>query len=290
MGLAETVFGKNLVQGGWAREDLVITCKINPATGGKIVNQGLSRKHMIEGVNNSLNRMGLEYADVVYLHRPDADVPISETIRAANALIDMDKCFYWGTSEFSAEQIMECHEYCSRYGLIPPIVEQPEYNMLKRDTVEVDYIPLYDKYGMGLTTWGALQGGMLTGKFNDGNIPDDSRVSNSPFKGFFQVRYDTRIANNKEVMIGKLQALGKLAADNGCSQTQLSIAWVMKNPDLSSAILGASKVEQLDEALGSMDIYKRMTPELLNQIEEILENRPTPPLNWRTWQPFAPRR
>jgi aryl-alcohol dehydrogenase-like predicted oxidoreductase len=245
---------------------------------------------MIEGVKNSLNRMQLEYADVLFLHRWDTEVPIGETIRAANALIEDDKAFYWGTSEFSASEIMECHEYCNRYGLIPPIVEQPEYNLFHRNKMEVDFVPLFDKYGMGTTIWGPLSSGILTGKFNDGNIPEDSRLLTSPFAFLYQHRYNTSIAARKEEMTAKLQGLGKIAAEVGCSQSQLSLAWILCNKDVSTAILGASKVEQLDDSFGAIEVYKRLTPEVLEQIEATMGTRPETGINWRTWTPLAARR
>jgi aryl-alcohol dehydrogenase-like predicted oxidoreductase len=162
--------------------------------------------------------------------------------------------------------------------------------MLKRDKMEVEFVPLFEKYGLGTTIWSPLCQGILTGRFNSGEIPEDSRFSTSKVAELLKSFFWSRIENAKEVMVGKLQALGQLAADNGVTQSQLALAWTMKNPDVSTAIFGSSRISQHDENLGAMDLYRRMTPELLTQIEEILDNRPTPPLNWRTWQPFPPRR
>ena len=174
-GISEIILGKNLKQGVWDRDDLVISTKLMPSKGGI---QGLSRKRIRNGFPKSLERLQLDYVDVLFIHRIDLEVPLKETISAINEIIDNDQAFYWGTSEFTPAQISECHLICEKYGWIPPIVEQCEYNMLHRDVFERDYAPIFDQYGTGTTVWGPIAGGLLSGKYNDGKVPENARYSN----------------------------------------------------------------------------------------------------------------
>lgn len=287
-GVAETVLGRNLKQGGWDRDDLVISLKLM-CRGNLAGIQGLSSKHIRQGVRNSLSRMQLDYADVFFLHRFDPEVPLYEQIRTVNQLLEDDKFFYWGTSMFTPQQLLECYQICDKYGFHYPVVEQCEYNMLVRKNVEVDLAPIFDKYNLGTTIWGPIAGGILSGKYNDGNIPEGSRVDVVKHP-LIQASFHQKVTQQKEKAVKALQGLGALAEELGVTQSQLAIAWTLKNPDVSTAIVGATKVSQIEENLGALDAYSKLTPEVLARIETILDNRPTPHTNFRTWKPFAPRR
>lgn len=287
-GVSESILGKNIKQGGWDRDDLIISLKLM-CTGKLAGIQGLSSKHIRQGVRNSLNRMQMDYADVFYLHRFDCEVPLYEQIRTVNQLLEEDKFFYWGSSMFTPQQLLECYKICDKYGFHYPVVEQCEYNMLARKNVEVDLVPIFDRYHVGTTVWGPLSGGLLTGKYNDGNIPQGSRIDTMKHP-LVQADFQEKINKQKEKAVQRLQGLGALAEELGVTQSQLSIAWVMKNPDVSTAIVGATKVSQIEENLGALDAYAKLTPEILARIETILDNRPTPGMNFRNWKPFPPRR
>lgn len=285
-GIAETVLGRNLKQGGWDRDDLVITAKVNPK--GLAGVHGLSRKHIRRSLRNSLKRTQLDNVDILYLHRFDHEVPLEESIRAVNQLIDEDKAYYWGTSEFTPQQLVECHRICEQHGLIPPIVEQCEYNLLHRKTFEVDYVPLYDRFGMGTTVWSPLAGGLLTGKYNDGSIPDQTRFASDEwaiFKIYMAERFSPR-----ETILPALQELGNIANELGCTQAQLALAWTIKSKDVSTAIFGASRASHCDDNLGALEVSQKLTPEVLERIEVLFKNRPEPGMNWNTWSPKPPRR
>jgi voltage-dependent potassium channel beta subunit len=285
-GIAETVLGRNLKQGGWDRDDLVITAKVNPK--GLAGVHGLSRKHIMRSLRNSLKRTQLDNVDIIYLHRFDHEVPLEESIRAVNQLIDEDKAYYWGTSEFLPQQLVECHRICEKYGLIPPIVEQCEYNLLYRKIFEVDYVPLFDHYGMGTTVWSPLAGGLLTGKYNDGAIPDQTRFASDEwaiFKIYFAQRFSPR-----EQILDAMQKLNVLAGELGCTQAQLALAWTLKNKDVSTAIFGASRASHCDDNLGALEVSQKLTPEILEKIEGFFQNRPDTRMNWAAQQPFPPRR
>ncbi|CAG9314359.1 unnamed protein product [Blepharisma stoltei] len=286
LGVAETILGKNIKQGGYDRDDLIITTKLNPSGFGI---QGLSRKRMRQAIDNSLERMQLDYVDVLYIHKFDPEVPLEESIRVINEIIDNDKAFYWGTSDFTPQQISECFAICEKHGWIPPIVEQCEYHMFDRGTFERDYAPVFDQYGLGTTVWSPLCQGFLSGRYNDGNIPE-GRLINSPFLDYFKECYDKYIGSRKEAAIRTLTGLKTVADELGCSQAQLAIAWVIKNPDVSTAIMGASSPRHLDDNLGAVDAMKKLTPEILARIEDLLGNRPTPSMNWRNFTPNTPRR
>jgi aryl-alcohol dehydrogenase-like predicted oxidoreductase len=285
-GKAETILGKNLKQGGWDRDDLILTSKFLPSGFGI---QGNSRKRIRQGMKNTLQRLQLDYSDVLFLHRFDPEVPLLESIRAVNDLIDEDYGFYWGTSMFSAPQLVQCHQLCDQYGLMHPIVEQCEYNLLNRKLVEVEYGPIFDHYGMGTTIWSALSNGILTGKYNDGNIPSDTRVASGEVSQELQQEFATIFAN-KEKTVASLQALGSLAHEIGCTQAELAIAWVLKSKDVSTVIFGVSKPTQLAENLRSVQVSKLLTPELLAKIEDIMQTRPQAPFDWRTMSPSPSRR
>jgi len=271
-GQSETMMGEIIQEKGWDRTDLVLSTKI--FWGGDGPNdQGLSRKHVIEGTKAALQRLQTDYVDLVFCHRPDVETPIEETVRAMNYLIDQGLAFYWGTSEWSAEQIRHAYEVARRENLVPPTMEQPQYNMLHRERVETEYAPLYDDFGLGTTIWSPLASGLLTGKYNDG-IPEDSRLATENYEWLQdQVLVEERIE--------KVQQLADVADDVGCSTAQLALAWCLTNPDVSTVITGASKPHQVEENMQALDVVDQIDDEVADRIEDILDNRPEPAQNWR---------
>jgi voltage-dependent potassium channel beta subunit len=274
-GEAEVVMGNVIRRTGWKRSDLVISTKI--FWGGQGPNdRGLSRKHIIEGVNASLRRFQLDYVDLVFCHRPDPDTPIEETVRAMNRVIDQGKAFYWGTSEWSADQIMEAAMIAKREHLIGPHMEQPQYNMLHRDRVEREYARLYDEIGLGTTIWSPLASGLLTGKYDDG-CPPDTRASLPGMEWLGEQLVGDAAADKRE----KVRRLKPIADEIGCTRAQLALAWCLKNPNVSTVITGASRADQVKENTAALDVVEKITPDLIERIEQILENKPNPPTNFR---------
>jgi voltage-dependent potassium channel beta subunit len=271
-GQAEEMMGDIIQQKGWSRSDLVVSTKI--FWGGDGPNDvGLSRKHVIEGTKAALRRLKMDVVDLVYCHRPDPETPMEETVRAMSHLVDRGYAFYWGTSEWTAEQIRHAAGIAERKNLIPPTMEQPQYNMFHREKVEREFAPLYDDLGLGTTTWSPLASGVLTGKYNDG-IPDDSRLAT---EGYEWLR-EAVLQNDR---LEKVRALTEIAEDLDCTTAQLALAWCLQNPNVSSVITGATKPHQVEENMQALDVANRLTPETMDRIEDILDNRPTPPKNWR---------
>lgn len=267
-GSAETVMGNVIKKAGWKRSDLVVSTKI--FWGGKGPNDnGLSRKHLLEGVDASLKRLQMEYVDLVFCHRPDLYTPIEETVRAMNHVINQGKAFYWGTSEWGATQIMEANGIARREHLIPPLMEQPEYNMFHRQRVEAEYAPLYRDIGLGTTIWSPLASGMLTGKYNRG-IPDGSRITLTGYD-WLRKQFEGEEAAQK---LGKVERLTQIAGELGCSMAQLALAWCLKNPHVSSVITGASRAEQVDENMKALEVTAQLSDAVMQQIEDILQNKP----------------
>jgi len=266
-GQAETVMGKAIKKAGWKRSNLVLSTKIFWGGDGPN-NMGLSRKHIIEGTNAALERMQTDYVDLVYCHRPDPYTPIEETVRAMNYIINSGKAFYWGTSEWSAEEIREAYEVARREHLIAPSMEQPQYNMLHREKMEKEYLKLFKDYKMGTTIWSPLASGVLSGKYNDG-IPKGSRLALGDYKWLLD-RY--KAMEWKE----RAKKLAKLADKLGVSMAQMSIAWVLKNKNVSTVITGASKVEQVKQNMKSLDIVDKLDRGVMDEIETILKNKPEP--------------
>jgi voltage-dependent potassium channel beta subunit len=274
-GEAETVMGKVIKKAGWKRSDLVISTKI--FWGGRGPNDsGLSRKHVIEGTLASLERLQLEYVDLIFCHRPDIHTPIEETVRAMSYLIDQGKAFYWGTSEWSPNKIMQAHAVARREHLIPPLMEQPEYNMFNRQRVEGHYAHLYQEIGLGTTIWSPLDSGILTGKYNQG-IPKDSRLD---LDGFDWLREGYESQEGKE-KIKKVGQLMPIAEELGCTMAQLALAWCLKNPNISTVITGASKPEQVVENIAALDVVPQLTDEIMERVDEILDNKPKPEPDFR---------
>ncbi|MHC5108581.1 MAG: potassium channel beta subunit family protein [Planctomycetota bacterium] len=274
-GLSETMMGGIIRKIGWKRSDLIVSTKI--FWGGEGPNdRGLSRKHIIEGTDASLQRLGMDYVDLLFCHRPDQYTPIEETVRAMNHVIDQGKAFYWGTSEWNAEQIREACEIARREHLIAPTMEQPQYNMFHRDRVEREYANLYRDCGLGTTIWSPLASGLLTGKYNDG-VPAGSRLALEAY-GWLKDQCLNEEAAGK---IEKVQQLSAIAGRLECSMPQLALAWCLKNPHVSTVITGASRPEQVTENLKALEIVERINPEIDAEIERILQNRPEPDRDWR---------
>ncbi|KAJ5626643.1 Potassium channel voltage-dependent beta subunit KCNAB-related protein [Penicillium herquei] len=279
-GQSEIVLGQAIKKFGWKQNDLVISTKIywGKANGANpdrpLNNVGLSRKHIIEGMNLSLQRLDLPYVDIVYAHRPDRDTPMEETVRAFNYLIDTGKAFYWGTSEWSASEIADAWRAADKLGLVGPVVEQPQYNVLVRERVEKEYRWLYEAYGTGLTIWSPLKGGVLTGKYNGTTEPPPgSRLAESE-DGFVKGLRKTVGDDNWVRHLEQTAALKPIADDLGINTTQLALAWVLKNPNISSMITGASRPEQVLDNVRALAIVEKLTDEVMDKIDEAVGNRP----------------
>jgi voltage-dependent potassium channel beta subunit len=274
-GNAEIVMGDVIQKAGWQRSELVITTKI--FWGGKGANdRGLSRKHIVEGTNAALKRLQMEYVDLILCHRPDLHTPIEETVWAMNHIINQGKALYWGTSEWSAEQIMDAYHIARREHLIPPSMEQPEYNMFHRERVEKEYANLYSDIGLGTTIWSPLAGGMLTGKYNRG-IPEGSRAT---VEGYEWLR-EQYIDEGAQRRIKKVEQMIPIAHDLECSMAQLALAWCLKNPNISTVITGASRPEQVTENMKALEVSKKLTDDVMEQLESILDNKPQEEKDWR---------
>lgn len=259
-GQSEVVMGEILKE--YKRQDLVISTKI--FWGGNGPNdKGLSWKHLVEGTNASLKRLQLEYVDLLFCHRPDPSTPIEETVRAMDQLIRQGKAFYWGTSEWSAQQIESAISIAKGCNCIAPTMEQPQYNMLVRERFEIEYKPLFEKYKLGTTIWSPLASGILTGKYNE-TIPAGSRIEKTAW---------LREKLTPET-IEIVKKLGATSRQLDCSLSQLAIAWCLKNPNVNTVILGATSAKQLEENLAALKHVDKLEPSLLAQIEKILENAP----------------
>jgi voltage-dependent potassium channel beta subunit len=274
-GNAETVMGNVVKKAGWKRSDLVISTKI--FWGGQGPNdRGLSRKHIVEGADASLRRLQMDHVDLIFCHRPDPDTPIEETVRAMTHLIDQGKAFYWGTSEWSAQQITEAYGVARRYHLIPPQMEQPQYNMFHRKRVEREYAHLYSEIGLGTTVWSPLASGMLTGKYSEG-IPGNTRVT---LKGY-EWLHESFQSDEGRARVEKTRRISKVAGELGCTTAQLALAWCLKNPDVSSVITGASRASQVEENMTALEVVEQLDDEVMARLEEILDNQPEPQPSFR---------
>ena len=266
-GNAETVMGNVFKKLGWRRDDLVVSSKV--FWGGEGPNErGLSRKHIFEACRNSLKRLQLEYLDLFFCHRPDPNTPIEETVRAMDDLVHQGKILYWGTSEWAAADIMRAYGISQEHGLTPPQMEQPQYNMLHRDRVEEEYLPLYREIGLGTTIWSPLASGLLTGKYRKG-IPEGSRAT---LKGYEWLREQVITPHNIE----KVSQLEPIAKDLGCSMAQLALAWCLKNTNVSTVITGASRPEQVVENMKAIEVVAGLNSEVMDRIEKLLGNKPEP--------------
>ncbi len=258
-GQAEIIMGKAIKD--FPREDLVISSKVFYPTSAGPNGRGLSRKHITESIDASLKRLGLDYVDLYYCHRFDPDTPIEEVGRTMDDLIHKGKVLYWGTSEWEAGQVAQAYGNARQYWLIPPAMEQPQYNLFNRRRVELELSSLCKDFGLGLTTYSPLFFGILTGKYNDG-IPEGSRAS---LQDMGWIRDNITPGN-----INKVRQLTNLAGELGMTTSQLSIAWILRRKEISSVITGASHLEQLDENLDAAEMQERLTEDILEKIEEIM--------------------
>ena len=270
-GAAEEVMGNALRKLGLSRDTYAVSTKVYWGGAGPM-NKGLNRKHIFDAAHAGLKRLKVDYLDLYFCHRPDIDTPIEETVRAMSDLVSQGKVMYWGTSEWSAQQLTEAYAVARQYNLVPPTMEQPQYNLFARQKVEGDYAPLYDLFGLGTTIWSPLASGYLTGKYNNG-IPEDSRF-NLPGYEWLKNAYESPEGKAK---IEKAKALENLAGDAGMSLTHMSLLWCLGNPNVSTVILGASRLEQLEDNLKALDHKAKMTPDLVAAIEKIVDNRPAEP-------------
>jgi voltage-dependent potassium channel beta subunit len=272
LGQSELIMGRVLKAKNWDRTSYVVSSKAYFGWRGKEnkPNQtGLSRKHLVEACHEALQRLQLDYLDLFFCHRPDKKVPISEVVWTMNMLIQQGKILYWGTSEWSAQEIMEAHLYAERFHLLGPVMEQPEYNMFHRQKMEADFLQIFKNQGLGTTIWSPLSSGLLTGKYNDG-IPADSRLA---LEGFDWLK-DRTFTEEK---LGKVRQLQNVANDLGCSMANLAIAWCVKNENVTTAILGATKRTQLEENLKSLDVLPLLTKEVMDKMDVVLGNKPVLP-------------
>jgi voltage-dependent potassium channel beta subunit len=271
-GRSETVMGEILRKKGWPRDSYIVSSKVFFGYLGKEAKptqKGLHRKHVVDACEQALKRLQLDYLDLYFCHRPDKETPIEETVWTMHHLIQQGKILYWGTSEWSAHEIMEAHAVAERYALIGPTMEQPQYNMLERQKVEVDYARIYKTYGLGTTIWSPLASGVLSGKYNSG-FQGDTRLG---IPGMEWLKDAALVEKNLE----KSRRLESLAKELGMTQAVMSIAWCLKNENVSTVILGASKTSQLKENLTALYAQEKLTTEVMNKIEEILGNRPPQP-------------
>ncbi len=272
LGESEKMMGRVLKKKGWDRTSYTVSSKAFFGWRGKNnkPNQtGLSRKHLTEACHEALQRLQTDYLDLYFCHRPDKNTPIEEVVLTMNTLIQQGKILYWGTSEWSGVEIMEAHRVAADYRLIGPSVEQPEYNLFNRHKLENDYLQVFKNVGLGTTIWSPLASGLLTGKYNNG-IPEDARLS---IPGFEWLKDRTFV----EEKLNKVRAYQQLADELGCSMAALSIAWCVKNPNVTTAILGATKRHQLEENLKALNVLPLLTEEVMIKIDSIFGTKPVLP-------------
>ncbi|MDA7803223.1 aldo/keto reductase [Crocinitomix sp.] len=273
-GESEKVMGAILKQAGWSRDSFIVSSKVFFGVQGlvdsKPSQKGLSRKHITEACHQALERLQVDYLDLFFCHRPDKSTPIEETVWSMHNLITQGKILYWGTSEWSAQEIMEAHMVARQYNLIGPTMEQPQYNMLHRDKVEVEFEQIYKTVGLGTTIWSPLASGVLTGKYNSESKPKDTRMG---LEGMEWLKDKTVTEQN----IARVKKLEEVAKKLGISMPVLAIAWCLKNPNVSTVMLGASKLSQLDENFAAIEAKQLLTADIMEEIELILANTPIRP-------------
>jgi voltage-dependent potassium channel beta subunit len=266
-GKSEEVMGAALKKLGWRRSSYVVSTKFYWGLyEGVNEKNTLNRKRLLEAMDASLLRFGMEYVDLVFCHRPDPTTPIEETVRAMHSIIERGKAIYWGTSEWSAAEIISAIEIAERHHLHKPVMEQPQYNMLSRERFEKEYARLFKDYGYGSTIWSPLASGLLTGKYNNG-IPADSRGA---LKGYEWLLPRLTDAEG----LSRVRGLQAIAVELGCSMAHLALAWCLKNPNVSTVITGASRVSQVQENMQALDVVEKLSPEVMSAIEAVLQNKP----------------
>lgn len=274
-GESEIVMGKILKKMKWDRDSYVVSSKVFFGYRGtentKPNQNGLSRKHVFEACHQALERLQVDYLDLFFCHRPDKNTPIEETVWAMHNLITQGKILYWGTSEWSAQEIMEAHMVAKQYNLIGPTMEQPQYNMLHRQKVEVEFNQIYKTVGLGTTIWSPLASGVLTGKYNQKSQPKDTRLV---MEGMDWLKDSVVTKEN----LDKVAQLEKIAKKLGLSLPVLAITWCLKNENVSTVMLGASKLSQLEENFKAIEAKAKLTPEVMDEIEKALNNKPVHPV------------
>lgn len=271
-GKSEEVMGKILKKMNWDRDTWMVSSKVywGRVKDPKPNQKGLMRKHVVEGCHAALKRLQVDYLDLYFAHRPDVNTPIEETVWTFHNLITQGKILYWGTSEWTAQQITEAHMIAAKHHLIGPVAEQNQYNMLHRSMMEKDYLPMFENFGMGTTIWSPLASGLLTGKYFDGSAEDKNRME-------LMAWLKERALGDMD-KVEKVKQLAALAKEVGISLTHLALCWCLKNQNVSTVILGASKVQQLEENLKCYDSMPKLTPDVMEKIEGILQNKPVLPV------------
>ena len=260
-GQSEAIMGKAIDELGWARESYVVSTKLFMGlTDGPNTKQTLNRKYLLHAIDGSLQRMGLDFVDLLFCHRPDPQTPIEETVWAMSDIIDRGKALYWGTSEWSADDIRAAWEIADKRNLHKPVMEQPQYNLLERRKVEREYLRLYDDIGLGLTVWSPLAAGLLTGKYIDG-VPEGSRATLEGYEWLRAMLTDER-------QNAKVKALRGIAEELDCTLAQLALAWCVKNPRVSTVITGASRVEQVHDNMGALDVVPRLDADVMARLQQ----------------------
>ena len=270
-GKSEIVMGQALKTLGWSRDSFIVSSKVFWG-GSKPTQRGLSRKHVTDAAHAALKRLQVDYLDLYFCHRPDIDTPIEETVRAMHDLVAQGKVLYWGTSEWSAQQLTEAYAVARDLRITPPTMEQPQYNVFERQKVEADYLPLYDLIGLGTTIWSPLASGVLTGKYNNG-VPDDSRM-NLPGYEWLKEKWTSDAGRAQLAQVAKL---ADLAGQIGISITHLALLWCLSNRNVSTVILGASRMSQLEDNLSALAHKDKLTPDVLDRIDAIVGNKPAAP-------------
>jgi voltage-dependent potassium channel beta subunit len=261
-GRSETIMGAAIAELGWPRHSYVISSKYFWGIEDSVNTRStLNRKYLLHAIEGSLRRLGLDFLDLIFCHRPDPETPIEETVRAMHDIIASGKALYWGTSEWSADAIAQAWDIADRHHLHKPVMEQPQYNLFEREKVEREFLPLYEKFGLGLTTWSPLASGLLTGKYLNG-VPAESRAA---LPGYGWLKDDVTNADANR----RVRELSAIAAELEVSLAQLSIAWCASNPHVSTVITGASRVEQVHENLGALEVVDRLTPGIKARIDAI---------------------
>ena len=274
-GECEIEMGQALKDLDWPRDEYVIATKVFFGTSRKEPNtRGLSRKHVVEGLKSSLKRLQLDYVDIVFAHRPDPATPMKEIVEGFTQVIrNLNLAYYWGTSEWSAVQIMEATQIAEKYNLIAPVAEQPQYNAFHRERFEKEYDPLFKQFEYGTTIWSPLASGLLTGKYNNG-IPEGSRFDNH--KDLFDGTIANLQSEEGKAKVEKVKKMTSIAERLGGKVSQLALAWCLKNENVSTVILGATKVEQIHDNCKAVQLVPKITPEIMEEIEGILANKPEP--------------
>ncbi|MHB8244497.1 MAG: potassium channel beta subunit family protein [Acidimicrobiales bacterium] len=261
-GQSEVIMGRVLNKLGWARSSYVISTKLFWGLSSEVnMSNTLNRKYLTQAIDGSLERLGLDFVDLLFCHRPDPNTPVEETVWAMHDIVSAGKALYWGTSEWSGAELTEAFEIAERYHLRKPVMEQPQYNLLVRDRVEQEYLAIIEHHGLGLTTWSPLASGQLTGKYLDG-IPEGSRGALEGYEWL-------KPALTDEQRNAKVRALKEIADKMGCSLAQLSIAWCAHNPRVSSVITGASRPEQVAENMAALEVLEQLDDDLISRIDEI---------------------